>query len=250
MKKLLIPIDFSRASNNAVSYAVALSQHHPLEQIILLVNVYVTEFEQLIPSADFIQYSLNKAAELDSHLKIQFEQLKHSLLYKLNPQVRISFILSKIPFLQSLRNIISRELPDLMLIGSNHGVSGEESYISYHLIKIARTSAIPVLIVPELTHYQAIQRALIPFNLSNISLVNLIRKMSKLRNWPHPGLLFLDVDNTPETTSRDVSDKLKVEIAKSPPEYTCHFYNATEKDVLKGINHFSFNITLTVYRIS
>jgi nucleotide-binding universal stress UspA family protein len=241
MKKILIPIDFSRASNNAVCYAVALSQQHSLKQIILVVNVYITEFEQLIPSADFIQYSMDNAAELDDNLKIQFQQLKHNLLHKLKPEIRVSFILSRSPFLQSLRNIISHHQPDLLLIGSNHGVLGEASYIGDHLIKIARISTIPVLIIPELTHYQVIKQVLIPFNLSNISLLKLIRKMSKLKEWPHPELLFLNVANTADpVTAAEINKRAASGIARNLADYKCRFFNSTEKDVLKGINHFSF----------
>jgi len=241
MKKIIIPIDFSRASNNAISYAVDLSNQYPVKQIILVVNVYVTEFEQLIPSADFIQYSMDKASELDSQLKIQFEQLKRTLLHKVSSRVRLSFILSKIPFLQSLRNIISNEQPDLMLIGSNHGVSGEESYIGNYLIKTARMSTIPALVVPELAHYQEIKRALVPFNMSNLPAVKLIRKISKLKEWPHPELLFLDVNNASDTSENaNTDDGLKTAITQNLRGYTCHFFCSDEKDVLRGINHFSF----------
>lgn len=240
MKKILIPIDFSRSSNNAVNYAIALSQHHPINQIILVVNVYVTEFEQLIPTADFIQYSLDKAEDLDSHLKAQLEDLTHTLLKKIKHRVRVSFILSKIPFLQTLKNLIIQKRPDLLLIGSNHGISGEESYIGDHLIKIAKTSTIPVLIVPELTRYQQVRSALVPFNLSNIPTVKLMRRFAKIE-WPYPKLLFLNVDHTPDDPSDgDARFKLESEIVKNLQHYDYQFYDSSEKDVLKSVNHFSF----------
>ncbi|WP_158996361.1 universal stress protein [Mucilaginibacter sp. L196] len=241
MKKILIPIDFSRSSNNAVNYAVAFSEYHPVNQIILVVNVYTTEFEQIIPTADFIQYSMDSAAELDGHLKVQFAELKRSILHKLKQHVRVSFILSKIPFLQSIRNLIDQERPDLMVIGSNHGVSGEESYIGDHLIKIAKASTIPVLIVPELTRYQKVKRALVPFNFSNISSVKLISKMSQLKELSRPELLFLNVDNTSDAVIADEDNyRIASEIKQNLQDYPHHFYYSTEKDVLKSVNHFSF----------
>ena len=240
MKKILIPIDFSRSSNNAINYAIALSQHHPINHIILVVNVYVTEFEQLIPTADFIQYSMDKAECLDNHLKTQVEDLNHMLLKKIKHSVRVSFILSKIPFLQTLRNLIIQEQPDLLLIGSNHGISGEESYIGDHLIKIAKTSTVPVLIIPELTRYQQVKRALVPFNLSNIPAVKLIRRLDKFE-WPHPKLLFLNVDNTPDAAiDGDVTCKLASEALHNLQHYDYQFYYSSEKDALKSVNRFSF----------
>ncbi|WP_184547938.1 universal stress protein [Mucilaginibacter sp. FT3.2] len=241
MKKVLIPIDFTRSSNNAISYAVALSEHSPIKQIILVVNVYITEFEQLIPSADFIQFTMDKAQALNGQLKTQFEDLKSTLLKRLKPEVRVSFILSKMPFLQSIRELIKQEKPDLLVVGSNHSGATEESYISDHLIKVARTSVIPVLIVPALAKYHPIKNALVPFNLSNFAGISLIKRLDSLKNWPHPKLLLLNVDNTPELLVKDdLTCKVAEQIGSHLQSYCYQFYYSGEKDVLKGINHFSY----------
>lgn len=214
MRKIIIPIDFSRSSNNAINFAVALSHNYPLEQIILVINVYVTEFEKLMPSADFIQYSMDKAAELDNELKHQFADIKHSLLNKLKKRVRVSFILSEIPFLQSLKKLILQEQPDMMLIGSNHGVSGEESYIGDHLIKIAKASTIPVLVIPQLARYHELKHVLVPFDVNTITTLSLIRKMDRLKDFPHPELFFLNInqddDNQNEEQLRKVAKSFAI----------------------------------------
>ena len=239
MKKILIPIDFSRSSNNALSYAVALSRHYPVNQIILVVNVYTTEFEQLIPTADFVQYSIDKVAEQDNQLHAQFEELKHTILHRLKSGVRVSFILSKIPFLQTLRSLLKQQQPDLMLIGSNHGISGEESYIGNHLIKIAKTSTMPVLIVPELTRYQQIKRALIPFNLSNMPGIKLIKRLDNADEWPHPDLLLLNVNDSSDSLDTRLTRNPKLEIMQSLQHYHYQVYYTSENDILKSINRFS-----------
>lgn len=239
MKKILIPFDFSRSSNNALSYAVALSEHYNVKQITLVVNVYITEFEQLIPTADFIQYSADKVAELDSQLQAQFKALTHAILHRLKNRVRISFILSKIPFLQTLRNLLQQQKPDLMLIGSNHGVSGEESYIGDHLIKIAKTSTIPVLIIPELTRYQQIRLALVPFNQSNLPAIKSLEQLNNAEQWPHPDLLLLHVNNTPDIpTEQEASYELEPDITRNLQHYA--IYDAPGKDILKNVNRFSY----------
>jgi len=241
MKKVLIPIDFTRSSNNAISYAVALSEHSPIKQIILVVNVYITEFEQLMPSADFIQFTMDKVQAVNGQLKTQFEDLKSTLLKRLKPEVRVSFILSKMPFLQSVRELIKKEKPDLLVVGSNHSGATEESYISDHLIKVARTSVIPVLIVPALAKYQPIKNALVPFNLSNFAGISLIKRLDSLKNWSPPKLLLLNVDNTLAVLVKDdLTCKVAEQIGSHLQNYSYQFYYSEEKDVLKSINHFSY----------
>lgn len=241
MEKILIPIDFTRSSNNAISYAIGLSERNPIKQIILVVNVYITEFEQLIPTADFIQFSMDKAQDLNGQLRSQFEDLKTTLLKRLKPDVRVSFILSKMPFLQSIKELIRQEKPDLLLVGSNHSGSTEESYISDHLIKIARTSVVPVLIVPALAKYQPIKNALVPFNPGNFADVKLIHYMDRFKSWPHPKLLLLNIDNEPPlSTVDDITLKVAQQLGKYLQNYSYQFYYAGERDVLKSINQFSY----------
>lgn len=241
MKKILIPIDFTRSSNNAIAYAVALSKNNPIKQIILVVNVYITEFEQLLPTADFIQFAVDKAQALNGQLSTQFENLKASVLKKLDPGVRVSFILSKMPLLPSLRELIKQEKPDLLLIGSDHAGATEESYISNHLIKIAKVSTVPVLIIPALSRYQEVQKALVPFDLGNFASLSLIQRLNHIQNWPHPKLLLLNVDATQQVLFKDdVTCKVVEQISTRLQNYQYKFYYSVEKDVLKSVNHFCY----------
>jgi nucleotide-binding universal stress UspA family protein len=241
MKKILIPIDFTRSSNNAIAYAVALSKNNPIKQIILVVNVYITEFEQLLPTADFIQFAVDKAQALNGQLSTQFENLKASVLKKLDPRVRVSFILSKMPLLLSIRELIKQEKPDLLLIGSDHAGATEESYISNHLIKIAKVSTVPVLIIPALSRYQEVQKALVPFDPGNFACLNLIQRLNHIQNWPHPKLLLLNVDATPQVLFKDdVTCKVVEQISTHLQNYQYKFYYSAEKDVLKSVNHFCY----------
>jgi nucleotide-binding universal stress UspA family protein len=241
MRTVLIPIDFTRSSNNAIAYAVAMSQDFPVKHIILVVNVYVTAFEQLIPTADFIQFTADKVQAMDKQLVAQFDDLKTSILKKLKPDVRVSFILSKISLLASLRGLIENEKPDLVLLGSDHAGLTEESFISDHLIKIAKTSTVPVLIIPSQARYQKINNALVPFNLGNFTCLNLLNGLKHLNKWPHPKLLFLNVDTTPDEIIREeLSANALCKISDQLSQYQHQFFYSAEKDVLKSINHFSY----------
>src|SRR6202790_3436185 len=57
MKTLLIPIDFSAATENVLKYAADFSCDTHIERIILLKSFYVSLYAQLLPSADFVQLS-------------------------------------------------------------------------------------------------------------------------------------------------------------------------------------------------
>ncbi|WP_448635472.1 hypothetical protein [Pedobacter panaciterrae] len=79
MKTILIPVDFSEPSNNAVNYAVGLSNNQNLSQIILFANFYITLFEQIYPSADFVQLNEDDILKQKDLLQGKLEKLKSQI---------------------------------------------------------------------------------------------------------------------------------------------------------------------------
>ena len=65
MKTLLIPVDFSESTENVIAYAAGFSCDTHVDRIILLKSYYVSVYEELLPSADFVQMS---AEEIDEDL--------------------------------------------------------------------------------------------------------------------------------------------------------------------------------------
>ena len=85
MKTILIPVDFSDTSTNALKYATELIKDIPVEKIILLKSFYKSVYEQLLPSADFIQLSTEDIWLERNEVNEQLRSLTDSILKKCNP---------------------------------------------------------------------------------------------------------------------------------------------------------------------
>src|SRR5471030_429900 len=115
MKTLLIPVDFSATSNNAAEYAVGLANYRGVERIILLANFYVSEIEQLYPSADFVQSGQQDWLHEKRQLNHKLTHFRLNLLEKLNPGVEVDQVLDESPLLRSVLDTIDRLHPDLIV---------------------------------------------------------------------------------------------------------------------------------------
>nr|WP_068892700.1 universal stress protein [Pedobacter panaciterrae] len=239
MKTILIPVDFSEPSNNAVNYAVGLSNYQNLNQIILFTNFYVTLFEQIYPSADFIQTNEDDIIKQKNLLQEKLENLKSQILKKLNPGITVKVALPETSLLRGILEIIELENPDVVFLGSNN-YDGEISSIGNSMVEIAKVSPVPVFIVPPKATYEPVKNALVACDFRTLNHVSLLHRLHNIKHWPHPKLTLLNVDPAnkhllPEHPELEIKGMLS-EILKDY-EYELHY--STDKDILNGVLAFA-----------
>jgi nucleotide-binding universal stress UspA family protein len=161
MKTLLIPVDFSASSDNAVAYAADLANDREFKEIILAANLYVSIFERVIPSPDLIQVSEADIQRRKKILMQQLEELKLKALKKLNPDIIVRTIISELPLLRSILEQVLKDDPYLVLIGSNSYSTTEDSAIGRHIVELAKVISVPVLIIPPQSNYRHVVQALV-----------------------------------------------------------------------------------------
>lgn len=240
MNTLLIPVDFSAPSNNAVTYAAGLANHRDVKRIVLLTNCYVSTLEQLFPSPDFVQAGADREEAMKVKLRQQIKALKEHLLSKLNEGIAVSTVLSCEPLLRSVVDTIETEKPDVILIGSNSEKAEEESYIGEHLIEIAKTSTIPVYVIPPKSKYHLVTNALVPCDFGSLRQVGLLERLQKIKNWPRVQLFLLNV--APEekrSNSNNASPEIEGTLKKYLEEFDYQLCYADDKDELHGIMKYA-----------
>jgi nucleotide-binding universal stress UspA family protein len=240
MKTLLIPVDFSVPSNNAVEYALGLSNNRDVEHIIILTNFYVSVFEQMYPSVDLVQVNEEECEYERKHLKHKLELIRAKLLKELNPGITVEVILDESTLLRSVMDVIETKKPDLMIIGSNSSKNSEESYIGTNLIELAKTSPIPVMVVPTKSHYEPVEKALVACDFSSLTHAGLLERLHKIKHWPHPKLFLLNVDPAlkhlkPGYPANEIEGLVK-ELLEG---YEYQLYYTPDKDILHGITTFA-----------
>jgi nucleotide-binding universal stress UspA family protein len=237
MKTILIPVDFSETSANALAYATELIKDIEVERIILLKIFYKSIYEQLLPSVDFVQLSAEDIQAERDQISEQLKTLTDGLQKKCNPTIKIQTAVSELPLLRSIHQLIAEEHPDLLIIGSDPIAQQAETYIGQQVIGVAKTSPIPVLIVPAGATYQKIERALVPCDFTMVSRLGILKGLHSPLEWLHPELMILNIDPQQKHISHEAEHAgLLNELLEG---YTYRIYYAADQHKVQGILNFA-----------
>jgi nucleotide-binding universal stress UspA family protein len=238
MKTILLPVDFSDTCSNTLKYAADLSCAINVDRIILLKSYYVSIYEQILPSADFVQVSAENIQDNRQAEEQQLLTISKQLLQKCNPGIQIKIASSNEPLLRAMHQLITDEKPDLVLLGTDSSLV-EESHVGQQVVAIAKISPVPVLIVPCNAQYQAVEYALVPCDFAAVTRLNILKDLRSLHLTSNPKLLILNVD--PKQNHVD-HEKEHTEALKEVLEsYNYKVYYSDDHDTVKGIVNFADN---------
>lgn len=237
MKTILIPVDFSETSANALKYAAALIEDIAVERVILLKSFYKSVYEQLLPSPDYIQLSTEDIQAERNEINEQLKSLTESLMKKCRPAVKIETAISEIPLLRSIHQLIADERPDLLIIGCDNPAEQSKSYISQHVISIARTSPVPVMIIPAEVTYQKISRVLVPCDFATVSRLGILKGLHSPLAWFHPELMVLNIDPKQRHISHE--EEHAGMLKELLEDYDYRIYYADDQNTVDGILKFA-----------
>lgn len=236
MKTLLVPVDFSESTENVIKYVAGFSCDAHVERIILLRSYYVSMYAQLLPSADFVQLSADDINAERQKVEASLQRLSKELYRKCMPAIKIDTALSDLPLVRAIHNVIADEKPSMVLIGSDQLPYENDSYIGEQIIAIAKTSPVPVLIVPGHVHYQKIEHALVPCDFGAISRLSALQGFRDPKKWLHPQLMVLNIDSKQKHQEDD--QRLAAGLVSLLEGYDFKVYHLEDKDIVHGI--FSF----------
>lgn len=141
MKKIIVPVDFSEYSENALQTASYLAKKHKSEIIILHVlelsgalkiqSEHYTQQEVLF----FLKIAENKLDKL----------LKKEYLQGINITSRIEYH----NLFEELNELATKEDADLIIMGSQGATGLKELFVGSNTEKVVRNSPVPVLVVKE-----------------------------------------------------------------------------------------------------
>jgi len=122
-------------------------------------------------------------------------------------------------------------------MGSDNITYLDETYIGDQVITIAKTSTIPVLLVPDGVRYKKIKQALLPCDFAAISRLGLLKVFHSTQKWPHPELMVLNVDQKQKHLihGSEPTDSLK----KLLENYQYKVYYSADKNIVNGILSFA-----------
>ena len=238
MKTLLVPVDFSDTSDNALEFAMQWSRKYEYDRIILLKSLYDSMFESIIVSAEYgnvnQDYKLIEREETVAALDKLCQKVAVAL-----PAVKVMTAVSEYPLIRSIIEVVEEEIVDLIILGSDHYSYSSDSYISGHVITIAKISPVRVLIVPADYIYQPVRNSLVPCDFNAIQWLEKLNSLPRSTAWGEVTMEVLNVDPkeryvNPDDQFRSAEEKLH-QILKNFPH---HIYYTNETDIITGIMNF------------
>lgn len=194
MKTMLIPVDFTETSKNAVAYAAEWAKAYGYERIILLRAMYNSVFDNLIPSAGYVSVNQEYMNDDREDAETQLNEVCKKLADKVGPGIKISMAVSELPLVRSILELVEDERPQLVVVGSDNADYSSNSFVGGNVISIAKISPVKVLIVPSHYRYQPVSKALVPVNFDMVDTLESLQKHTAASPQFNPELLVLNVD--------------------------------------------------------
>jgi nucleotide-binding universal stress UspA family protein len=239
MKTLLVPVDFTNASDEAVDFACEWAEKYLYERIILLRSFYSSMYENIIMSADFSNVNQEYLNKKRSDEKELLNQMSKEVDKKTGEGIQVQTAVSELPLIRSIIELIKDVKPEMILLGSDPMQANNEGLVAGNIIAIARVSPVRVLIVPENYQYEKIEKALVPVDFKTVGSLNKINSLGSSPRWDDVELLLLNVDATQRHLNPDENFK---EAENNLHDYLKNFkheiYYETDKNVINGILNF------------
>ncbi|WP_436516598.1 universal stress protein [Ekhidna sp. To15] len=161
MKKILVPTDFSKVSENAVLFALDLAEKMCGE--VTLFNSVKLDY-----SYDFQYGDLGSISAMADDITAEAEDRMKSFIEKFKSDVEIDYKISPDSIVTAVKQLVNDDGFDLVVVGTR-GTSGfEEIFIGSNAEKIVRHAPCPVITIPEHVTLQPIRKVLVPLDLSEL----------------------------------------------------------------------------------
>ncbi len=232
IKNILVPIDFSACSKNALKIAIQLAKL--LDAKIHMVNAVHVHH----PRPDFVGGSLIDAimADYESQVKQSFTELESEIIE-----------LSEVPheadrFISYLTDAIYSESEqkniDLIIMGTRAEHDSIEHLIGTRATDIIGSSLVPVIVIPESVHEFVPKKIGFASDLSeikNTKRLNLIKTFAQL--FEAHIYIFSIVENPEKLTAQD--QKILKAITERFKDQNCSARTVQATSITKGIMDFS-----------
>jgi len=240
MRTILVPIDFTSTTENAVRVAAEWAKHYEYQHIILLKIAGESEFDYLhiAEGHSFVnEESINNLLE---RTELLFDQLS-TIVTEISPEIKVSRLLSDWALTRSINEVLKNQPSiELIILGSDDSTSSNESFVSDNIVSIARTSPVKTLIVPNSYRYSTIKNIFIPCDLNGIKKLERLFHHKSVIQKKDVHLLFLNI-NTKEDTdiSPDKKRELETYIQQHLTDIPSSIHYSYDENIINGILNFA-----------
>lgn len=230
MKKILVPVDFSKLSDNAADYAAELARRINAELILInvfYVPVFVHDATIMLPTA----------SQLEKESVESLEKMKKNIL-KTAGNLKVSYHYTEgIPVDEINLYAILEEI-DLIVIGAQGAGYMEKRIFGNTATLLMRTTRIPVLVIKKDVKFKVPEKIVLAVDYAETDNNTSLKPMKQLAEAFNSHVFILNVLSG---TQVPVADEIKEsrQLAHALKHIPYIFFHTQHKDVIEGINEFA-----------
>lgn len=186
MIKILVPVDFSETSRNALSYALDMAQFIPLSSVVIF-----NSFDKVMAGIDGTPLSSDPDIRRNISL-VALENLRNSILD--NRKIDVSIAAEEGSLIKNLDQLVRDQQFDLIVMGINGATRMEQIMIGSSTLNVVNKLNCPVLIVPPNARYNRIRTVVYASDMKNVRETTPLRSLRKILDLFIPKLYVANVD--------------------------------------------------------
>ncbi len=255
MKKIIVPVDFSIHSENALQTAAFLAKQSNAEIIV----VHMLELSNAIIN----QSDNSSQQETFFYLKLAEKKFNAFLKKDYLSDVKVTPIIKHFKIFSELDELAREENVDFIIMGSKGSDGLKEMFIGSNTEKVIRYAHVPVLVVKEKPITKKIEKVIFACDFSNDDVAPYIEAKTFFKKLGcDMQLVYVSTPSTKFNSSKEVEEKMiaffdktnedssKIEDVKIIFDYTVekgvlYFADKDNSDIVavathgrKGISHF------------
>lgn len=236
MKKILVPIDFSEVSINALQVAGHLALRSNARLFVLHVN---ETMPYVVPMPEYAYTS--SAVDLDESQRVavnHMEQIKTDLLSEpLLSKLQVETLVEEGLMMPVVRSIAVEQGIDLIVVGTLGSSGWKELLVGSNTERMIRLADCPVLVIPEGVKELDIKKILVPSTLKadQLEVFRLIRNWQDILNFEVEVLYINDPLHTATHGSVEMEKNRLTEMAGLKNVFLhIHGQSMNEESVIQG----------------
>lgn len=173
MKKILVPVDFSEVSGFAVDFAVDLAEKSNAH-LIFLNSVHYNYF---------VDFPVGVGVNIQTLVQEVYDAMETRMsefIKEIDTNVQIEHRISHLHLLEAVKEIQKEENIGLIIMGTQGSSGWSELLVGSNTEKVVRWANCPVISVPTPTRFEAIEKILVPIDLTEVQ-VEFLESLAKLQ---------------------------------------------------------------------
>ena len=173
-KNILVPIDFSSCSLDALKYAISVAEKFKAR--ITIVHIYP------IPAVGDTTFFMDKSMldTIEKRVRIEFKVIEH--YNKELKKMRVEYVVKMGFVVNDMLEVIGEQKIDLVVMGTKGTSNRLQDIFGSTTVEVIQKAACPVLVIPEKTKNQEIRKVAFAANFQQKNIDEPLKKAKQVAN--------------------------------------------------------------------